>query len=82
MQWPLPVIMQNDLSTATIHNRMPAIIRPDDYATRLAPGMSDVKTLQGILDPYAEHLMEAYAISRKVSNLGDDGPDLIEPAGR
>lgn len=65
---------------AAIHDRMPAIIRPGDYATWLDPGMTDVEALQALVGPYPERLMEARAISRKVNSPANDGPDLIEPA--
>ena len=64
---------------AEIHNRMPAIIRPEDYASWLDPEVSDVVRLQGMLVPYPERAMEAYPVSRRVNSPANDGPDLIEP---
>ena len=64
---------------AEIHNRMPAIIRPGDYASWLDPEVSDVVLLQGMLGPYPERAMEAYPVSRRVNSPANDGPDLIEP---
>jgi putative SOS response-associated peptidase YedK len=64
---------------AEIHNRMPAIIRPEHYASWLDPGLTSVDTLQGMVTPYPERLMEAYRVSRKVNNPANEGPELIEP---
>ena len=64
---------------AVIHNRMPAIVHPQDYAQWLDPEVSDVEKLQTLIGPYPERLMEAYPVSRKVGRPTNDGPDLIEP---
>lgn len=63
---------------AEIHNRMPAIISPENYAAWLDPGLSDVEALQGMLGPYPERLMEAYPVSRKVNSPANDGVELVE----
>ncbi len=64
---------------AAIHDRMPVIIKPADYARWLDPGRTDVGELQGMIGPYPEREMEAYPVSRKVNNPKNDGPDLIAP---
>jgi putative SOS response-associated peptidase YedK len=62
---------------AAIHNRMPAIIRPEDYAVWLDPERANVEELQGLLGAYPERLMEAYPVSQKVNGPKNEGPDLI-----
>ena len=64
---------------AEIHNRMPVIVRPEDYGRWLDPGMDDVAELQGMIGPYPERLMEAYAVSPRVNSPANDGPELIVP---
>lgn len=64
---------------AQIHDRMPAIIRPEDYASWLDPDVTDAPALQGLLSPHAEDLMDAYPVSRRVNSPANDGPDLLEP---
>ena len=64
---------------AEIHNRMPAIIRPQDYELWLDPDLADVERLQAMVGPYPERLMEAYAVSPRVNRAADDDPGLIEP---
>ena len=65
---------------AEIHDRMPVIIRPEDYAPWLDPARTDVEELQRMMGPYPERLMEAYAVSRRVNNPRNDGADLLAPA--
>jgi putative SOS response-associated peptidase YedK len=64
---------------AGIHNRMPAIIRPEDYGVWLDPGVADVQVLQGMVGPYPERFMEAYAVSRRVNKPENEGPALLDP---
>jgi len=64
---------------AEIHNRMPVIIRSQDYELWLDPRFSDVETLQVIAGPYPERLMEAYPVSRRVNRATEDDADMIEP---
>jgi len=67
----------NPLMT-TIHDRMPVIIQPADYAAWLDPELTDVTQIQTMAKPYPERLMEAYPVSRKVNNPLHDSADLIE----
>jgi putative SOS response-associated peptidase YedK len=64
---------------ARIHERMPVIIRPEDYAAWTDPSLTDVTKIQAMAQPYPERLMEAYPIGRKVNSPQHDSPDLIEP---
>lgn len=61
------------------HDRMPAIIKPEEYQLWLDPALSDVPTIQGMTQPYPERLMEAFPISRRVNIPKNDAPDIIEP---
>ncbi|MFY9328569.1 MAG: SOS response-associated peptidase [Georgfuchsia sp.] len=63
---------------ADIHNRMPAIIRQEDYAGWLDPGLSDVEVIQRMLMPYQESLMEAYPVNKRVNSPLNEGAELIE----
>lgn len=65
---------------AAIHDRMPVIIRPEDYSAWIDPNLNDIIRIQSMARPYPERLMEAYPISRKIDNPQHDAPDLIEPA--
>ena len=63
---------------AKIHDRMPVIIRLDDYATWLDTNFTDVIKIQVMTLPYPDRFMEAYPVSRKVNSPQHDSPDLIE----
>ena len=63
---------------APIHNRMPAILRPQDEEMWLDP-TADVKHLTQALKPYPAEEMEAYEVSRVVNNARNNGPQCIEP---
>jgi putative SOS response-associated peptidase YedK len=64
---------------ADIHNRMPVIVKPEDYGRWLDPGLSDVAELQKLVGPYPERFMDAYPVNRRVNSPANDGPELIEP---
>ncbi len=64
---------------AKIHNRMPVIIRPEDYTAWIDTNLTDVTKIQAMAQPYPDRLMEAYPVSRKVNSPLLDSPDLIEP---
>ena len=57
---------------ADIHDRMPAIIAPDDYDAWLEAGGQD------LLRPCAGE-MEAYPVSSRVNNPRNQGESLIQP---
>jgi len=62
---------------AKIHDRMPVIIKPEDYATWLDTHLDDVIKIQSLTLPYPDRFMEAYPVSRKVNSPKNDSPDLI-----
>lgn len=63
---------------ADIHDRMPAILRPEDEAEWLDRGNDNVGRLTGLLIPYAAAKMRAYPVSPLVGNVKNDAPELIE----
>ena len=63
---------------AKIHDRMPVIIRPENYSTWLDTNLTDVTKIQAIALTYPDRLMEAYPVSRKVNSPKNDSPDMIE----
>jgi putative SOS response-associated peptidase YedK len=66
---------------AQILDRMPVIVRPEDYALWLDPGMHDVASIARVFEPYPAADLVAYPVSRLVSSPQNDGPELIEPTG-
>lgn len=65
----------------SIHHRMPAIVKPEDFGVWLDSEMRDVERLQSVLTPYPDSLMEAYEIGRAVNSPRNDGVELMRPAG-
>ena len=64
---------------APIHNRMPVIIQPDDYAAWLDPGVTDAGVVRELAAPCPPELMRAYPVGRAVGNPRSQGPQLVEP---
>ena len=61
-----------------VHDRMPVIIPRDSYGTWLDPMNEDTKQLKGLIASYPAARMEAYLVSKAVSNAKNDGAELIE----
>jgi len=62
-----------------LHNRMPVILPPADYALWLDTSMSDTKKLHALLHPYPSEEMVAIPVSTRVNNPTNEGPALLEP---
>jgi putative SOS response-associated peptidase YedK len=62
-----------------IHDRMPLMLPPEAYADWLDPTLSDRDTLLGLLEPAAPGRLVAVPVSRLVSNVRNNGPELVEP---
>jgi putative SOS response-associated peptidase YedK len=64
---------------APIHNRMPAILRPEDEAAWLTSANRSVPDLVALLTPYPDPELEAYAVSRAVNAPNVDDAGCILP---
>jgi putative SOS response-associated peptidase YedK len=62
-----------------IHNRMPVILEPANYALWLDPEMHDSEPLKALLRPYPEEKMTAYPVSQLVNSPANDIPECLEP---
>ncbi|SRR5579884_287706 len=62
---------------APIHDRMPAILRPEDEALWLDTSRKNVPDLLAALQPYPAEAMEAYPVSRRVNTPLVDDPALL-----
>lgn len=58
--------------TSVIHDRMPAILNPDDYDLWLDPGMRDTKVVSELLKPFDARLMRCYPVSTRINNAAND----------
>ena len=66
--------------TGIIHNRMPVILHPRDYAKWLKPSHQTPDQLKPLLKPFAADLMDAYPVSTLVNTPANDRPELVVPA--
>jgi len=60
-----------------IHDRMPVIIPKIRWAAWLSPENHDTADLLAMLAPYDAAAMEAWPVSRRVSNAREEGAELI-----
>jgi putative SOS response-associated peptidase YedK len=67
----------NDL-VRPIHDRMPIIVPPADFAAWLDPAVHEPAALLPLLKPYPAEEMDACAISARVNKPANEGPELIE----
>jgi putative SOS response-associated peptidase YedK len=61
-----------------IHERMPAIVREDQYRAWLDPQEKDAEEVLPLLGPYPAGEMEAYAVSKTVNNPRNETAECIE----
>jgi putative SOS response-associated peptidase YedK len=60
-----------------IHNRMPVILKPSDYARWLEPG-NQAQPPVDLLRPYEAEQMKAWKVSSAVGNVRNNRPELVE----
>lgn len=63
----------------SLHNRMPAVIRPEDYDRWLDCSVVDPEQIAVMLAPAPDGMLEAYAVSKRVNAPENEGADLIDP---
>ena len=61
-----------------IHDRMPMLVEPDQWRHVARPGPTDPTDLRELLVPRSRRgLLEAYPVSTAVSNVQNNGPELV-----
>jgi len=63
-----------------IHDRMPVILHPRDYAKWLNPAPQTPENLQPLIKPFPADDMSAYPVSTLVNKTTNDKPELVVPA--
>ncbi|MDT3668948.1 MAG: SOS response-associated peptidase [Aromatoleum sp.] len=63
-----------------IHDRMPVIVQPKDYAAWLDPHLTDADLVRELADEFPPGLMRAHPVNRAIGNPRSQGPQLVEPA--
>jgi putative SOS response-associated peptidase YedK len=62
-----------------IHDRMPMLVEPEQYAAWLDTNVDDPRELAKLLVPAAPGRLEAYPVSKDVNNVRNNGAALMEP---
>jgi putative SOS response-associated peptidase YedK len=65
---------------ATLHNRMPVILQPGDYARWLDAKPQMPPALQPLIAQYPAEALEAHPVSTLVNSPNNDRPELIQPS--
>jgi putative SOS response-associated peptidase YedK len=68
----------NDV-VATIHDRMPVIVQPEDYSTWLEPVALGSADLGALLSAPPEGYLTGYRVGSEVNNSRLDDPNMVEP---
>src|SRR5882724_509196 len=70
--------MSNSL-LADIHDRMPVILRQDDYELWLDPAFRDTPSLSEMLRPFDAGLMSRHPVSTRVNQVQNDDAECAKP---
>ncbi len=62
-----------------LHDRMPAMLLPDEFDSWLDPTNTDTNSLQDLLRPWPDDDIQFYRVSQEVNNVRNSGEHLIEP---
>lgn len=65
---------------STLHNRMPVILDPKDYALWLDPAPQTPEKLVHLIKPFPADAMSAHPVSTLVNKPGNDRPECVVPA--
>ncbi|MGA8149351.1 MAG: SOS response-associated peptidase [Terriglobales bacterium] len=65
--------------TSAIHDRMPVILRKDDYDVWLDPGMQNVAAISDLLKPFDPQLMRSYPVNTRINHVANDDEECSRP---
>jgi putative SOS response-associated peptidase YedK len=65
--------------TSAVHDRMPVVLRKDDYDLWLDPGMTNIESVADLLIPFDPRLMRAYPVSSRVNQVRNDDAECSTP---
>jgi putative SOS response-associated peptidase YedK len=72
------VTTQANERVGIVHDRMPAILAPADYALWLDPSVREPDRVLPLLRPCPAEWIEAHPVERRVNDVRCDDPQLIE----
>lgn len=61
-----------------VHNRMPAILRREDYDLWLDPGITEPARVTDLLGPFDARQMKRYPVSQRVNSVKNDDPQCSQ----
>jgi putative SOS response-associated peptidase YedK len=64
---------------APVHDRMPVILAPKDWPAWLGETRAAPDELKSLLVPYPAEDMVIWAVDKRVGNVNNKDPSLIEP---
>jgi len=64
---------------AEVHNRMPVILSPETWPIWLAEEPAEEAAVKEMLVPYPADRMTMWPVDRRVGNVKNNDPSLIEP---
>ena len=76
------ITVDSNTLTSEVHDRMPAILSPQDFDVWLDSEFEDNAKLKTLLKPYDSDDMELYPVNRCVGNVRNKGSECIEPWGQ
>jgi putative SOS response-associated peptidase YedK len=65
--------------TSAVHDRMPVVLRKDDYDMWLDPGMQNVAAISELLRPCDASKMRCYPVSSRVNRVANDDEECSRP---
>ena len=65
---------------AELHDRMPVILAPESWPLWLGERSVDPEQLKSLLKPYPADDMVIWPVDRRVGNVKNKDPSLIEPS--
>ena len=61
-----------------LHDRMPVLLPRDVWQVWLDPDQQDQELLRSLLGPAPDGVLEMHPVSRRVNDVREDGPDLVD----
>jgi putative SOS response-associated peptidase YedK len=65
---------------AAIHDRMPALLQPDQEASWIDMGVGQEEAV-AMIEPYPDDWLDVFQVTKEVNNVRNNGPELIVPSG-
>jgi len=66
-------------TVGALHDRMPVILAPDDFATWLDTRDTPLEEARSLLRPAPDHLLATRPVTRRLSNARNEGPEVQAP---